>query len=68
MLTIAMVLEHVGVGRQVIVAAFTILFGGTVFALALAFGLAGKELATDVLRALVTRPPSGKDGGVLRHL
>ena len=54
-LVIAMVLEHVGVGRQVIVASFTILFGGVVLALALAFGLAGRDLAGDVLRHLASR-------------
>lgn len=48
----AMALEHVGVGRQVILVSFTILFGGAVFALALAFGLAGRDLARDFLERL----------------
>jgi hypothetical protein len=62
-LVIAMVLEHLGVGRQIIVVSFTILFGGLVLALALAFGLAGRELAGDVLRRLASRVTNteGKD-------
>jgi hypothetical protein len=68
-LVIAMVLEHLGVGRQIIVVSFTILFGGLVLALALAFGLAGKELAGDILRRLATRvgADEGKDDS-FRHL
>jgi hypothetical protein len=57
-LVIAMVLEHLGVGRQIIIVSFTILFGGLVLALALAFGLAGKELAGDMLRRLASRVTS----------
>lgn len=60
-LVVAMVLEHLGVGRQIIVVSFTILFGGLVLALALAFGLAGKELAGDVLRRLASRV-AGEEG------
>ena len=66
----AMALEHLGVGRQVILVSFTVLFGGVVFALSLAFGLAGRDLARELLERLV-RPPSreredGTDG--LNHL
>jgi hypothetical protein len=52
----AMALEHLGVGRQVILVSFTVLFGGIVLALALAFGLAGRDLARRVLEQLVRRP------------
>jgi hypothetical protein len=45
----AMALEHLGLGRQVILIAFAILFGGIVLALALAFGLAGRDLARELL-------------------
>jgi hypothetical protein len=51
----AMALEHLGVGRQVLLSAFTILFGGLVLALALAFGLAGRDLAGQVLARLGER-------------
>src|SRR5260370_14401975 len=51
----AMALEHLGVGRQVILISFTILLGGVVLALALAFGLAGRELAGQALERLARR-------------
>lgn len=60
-LFVAMALEHLGVGRQVLLAAFTILFGGVVLALALAFGLAGRELAGRVLERLARRPDPGQE-------
>lgn len=66
-LAVAMALEHLGVGRQVILAAFTIAFGGVVFALALAFGLAGADLAREFLER-AGRRQSPADGGTLRHL
>jgi hypothetical protein len=63
----AMALEHFGVGRHVILVAFTVLFGGVVLALALAFGLAGRDLARDVLERATRRgePPEGDEW---RHL
>jgi hypothetical protein len=58
----AMALEHLGVGRQVLISSFTILFGGVVLALALAFGLAGRDLAGRALDRLARRPePSDED-------
>jgi hypothetical protein len=64
----AMALEHLGVGRQVLLASFTILFGGLVFALSLAFGLGGRHLAREILERAVRRSaaPPADDG--LRHL
>jgi hypothetical protein len=49
----AIALEHLGVGRQIILASFVLLFGGVIFALSLAFGLAGKDLARKALEELV---------------
>lgn len=64
---VAMALEHLGVGRQVILVSFTILFGGVVFALSLAFGLAGRDLARELLDRLVRRPAEPKPDD-LHHL
>jgi hypothetical protein len=62
-----MALEHLGVGRQVILIAFAILFGGVVLALALAFGLAGRDLAREFMdRAAREWRDRGDD--VSRHL
>ena len=63
----AMALEQVGLGQRVVLTAFAISFGGIVLALALAFGLAGKEIARESLeRLLRRRGPEDEDG--LRHL
>jgi hypothetical protein len=61
----AMALEHLGLGRQVILVSFTILFGGVVFALSLAFGLAGRDLARESLEKMRSRREGGDD---LHHL
>src|SRR6266850_2758354 len=48
-LAISMALEQVGVARQTVIAAFSIIFGAFMFGLAIAFGLGGKELAREFL-------------------
>lgn len=67
-LFVAMALEHLGVGRQIILASFTILFGGVVLALSLAFGLAGRDLARGFLERLVRGPAPEAKPDALRHL
>jgi len=54
-LFIAIALEHLGLGRQVVIVSFTIVFGGVVLAFALAFGMAGRDLARELLDRLVRR-------------
>ena len=61
----AMALEHLGLGRQVILTSFTILFGGVVLALALAFGLAGRDMARGSLERMRSRRPEHDE---LKHL
>lgn len=63
----AMALEHLGVGRQIILVSFTVLFGGVVLALSLAFGLAGRDLARELLERLARKSDSPPDDP-LRHL
>jgi hypothetical protein len=67
-LFVAMALEHLSMGRQIILVSFTILFGGVVLALALSFGLAGRHLAREFLRRVVQPPASEERGDPLRHL
>jgi mechanosensitive ion channel-like protein len=62
----AIALEHLGVGRQIIVASFTILFGGVVLALALAFGLAGRSAARELLDHVLRGPVAPRDE--IQHL
>jgi hypothetical protein len=61
----AMALEHLGLGRQVILTSFSILFGGLVLALALAFGLAGRDLARETLERMRSRRAEDDN---LKHL
>ena len=48
-LAITMALEEVGMARQTVIAAFSIVFGALMLALAIAFGLGGKDLARTFL-------------------
>jgi len=47
--TLSLSLEELGIGKSTIVAAFSILFGGIVLSLAIAFGFGGRRLAQDFL-------------------
>lgn len=47
--TVATALTEVGIGRDMVLIGFGITFGGLVLALALAFGLGGRDLAREVL-------------------
>ncbi|MFN3479449.1 MAG: mechanosensitive ion channel family protein [Thermodesulfovibrionales bacterium] len=49
LLAATMALEQLGIGRETIIIAFAIVFGGIVLALAIAFGLGGRDLAKDYL-------------------
>ena len=48
-LTISMTLEELGVARQTVISAFSIIFGALMFGLAIAFGLGGQDLARKAL-------------------
>ena len=51
-LSVAMAFEQLGLAEQTIIAAFCILFGALMFGLALAFGLAGRDLARRALERM----------------
>jgi small-conductance mechanosensitive channel len=48
-LAVTMALEQLGIGRDTIIIAFAIVFGGVVLAIALALGLGGKDIAREYL-------------------
>ncbi len=48
-ISIAMALEQLGIGKETVLLAFAIIYGGVVFALALAFGLGGRNTAREYL-------------------
>lgn len=55
----ATALTQLGIGKEMVLVAFGITFGGLVFALALAFGLGGRDIAADLLARRLRResPP-----------
>jgi len=59
-LSCTMALEQLGIGKDTIVIAFAIVFGGIVFAFSLAFGLGAKDIAGDLLRKKM-KPPENRD-------
>jgi hypothetical protein len=64
LLGVAIALDHAGVGASVVPLAFGILFGGIVFALALAVGLGAKDLVARSLQRHFPEPgsPEGPPG------
>ena len=55
---VATALTHVGIGKEMVLVAFGITFGGAVFALALAFGLGGRAVARHIVERHVRRESS----------
>jgi hypothetical protein len=66
--TVATALTHLGIGKEMVLVAFGITFGGLVLALALAFGLGGRHLAAALLERRLRResPPPPQER--LTHL
>jgi hypothetical protein len=48
-LAISMTLEELGLARQTVISAFSIIFGASMLGLAIAFGLGGQDLARKFL-------------------
>jgi hypothetical protein len=48
-LTVTMALEQIGLARGTVIAAFSIFFGAAMLALAISFGIGGRELARQFL-------------------
>lgn len=67
-LTVAMALEHLAIGGDIVRIGFGILFGGIVLALALAVGLGSKELVSRSLEREVNRMPAREGEESFRHL
>src|ERR1700722_18713273 len=60
-LTISMTLEELGVARQTVISAFSIIFGALMFGLAIAFGLGGQDLARQLLERYLGNTKETKD-------
>lgn len=61
LLALTMALEQLGIGRKTIVITFAIIYGGIVLALAIAFGLGGKDVAKDYLEKKIKGEEDKKD-------
>jgi small-conductance mechanosensitive channel len=60
-LAITMTLEELGLARQTVIAAFSIVFGATMLGLALAFGFGGQDLARKFLEKYLGEPKKATD-------
>jgi hypothetical protein len=67
-LTVAMALDHLRIARSIVELAFGILFGGIVFALALAVGLGSKDLVTKSLERDAQKPGDEHVEEPFRHI
>ncbi|NCO84268.1 MAG: hypothetical protein COW90_09625 [Nitrospirae bacterium CG22_combo_CG10-13_8_21_14_all_44_11] len=65
LLAATMALEQLGIGKETIIIAFAIIFGGIVLALAIAFGLGGRNLAKKYLEKKLLK---GEDKDDIKHL
>lgn len=61
LVAVAMALDHLGIGRRVLLLAFGILFGGVVLAAALAVGLGARDAVSRALERQLREPPAGVD-------
>jgi hypothetical protein len=57
----AMALDHIGIGRSILLLAFGILFGGIVLAMALAIGLGAREAVARALERQIEAPERPED-------
>jgi len=68
LLTAAMALEELHIAPGVVTATFSILLGGVVFSVGLAFGLAGRDVARSYLERHVATPPGDEAGSEIDHV
>ncbi len=61
LVSVAMALDHLGIGRTVLLLAFAILFGGIVLAAALAIGLGARDAVSRTIERQLTEPPPRDD-------
>jgi hypothetical protein len=65
---LATALTEIGIGRDMVVIAFGVLFGGLVLALALAFGLGGRHLARHILERGRRREREPSERETISHI
>lgn len=65
---VATTLTQLGIGKEMVLVAFAITFGGLVFALVLAFGLGGRALAREILERRLRREQEPHPRETITHL
>jgi len=67
LLAVFMALQELGIATDIVTTAFAILFGAIALALALAFGLGGRELAGEITREWYQRYRKERDDALARE-
>lgn len=67
LLAVFMALQELGIATDIVTTAFAILFGAIALAIALAFGLGGRDLAGELMRGWYTRYKREKDEALARE-
>lgn len=66
--TAAMVLTQLGIAKEIVVAAFSIVFGGAILALAIAVGLGGRNIAREALERRWRKSTDKEERDEMVHL
>lgn len=66
--TASMVLTQLGIAKEIVVSAFSIIFGGVVMALAIAIGLGGRNIARDVMERRWRKTKDKEERDEIVHL
>jgi mechanosensitive ion channel-like protein len=67
LLAVFMALQELGIATDIVTTAFAILFGAIALAIALAFGLGGRDLAGELMREWYTRYRRERDEAIARE-
>jgi hypothetical protein len=67
-ITMSMALEQLGIGRDTVLVSFGIIFSGLVLALAISFGLGGKDVARDYLEKRLKEKDEAPEEDEISHL
>ncbi|MEJ2695145.1 MAG: hypothetical protein P8013_00705 [Candidatus Sulfobium sp.] len=59
--SLSIALEQLGIGKDTVIISFAIVFGGIVFALSIAFGLGGRDIAKEYLEKMIRGEEEEKD-------
>jgi Conserved TM helix len=66
-LAVSMALDQIGLGRHVVLIAFSIAFGAVMLGMAIAFGLGGRDAAKHLIERQLTKQPEN-EGEEISHL